>query len=247
MTDKENSGAAGNSPGMSPGAEDHADELMSAAPDVQAHVIQQQQADAAATTSTENSATAKLDKFGVAFDASKHTGSLLKNGGWRERKISGSTLAKPNKKKAAASAEATSDLDAQSMAAGAAAANSFFAVSTMMFGAEWQPLPKSQIGYDELELMSKSFGDYFKAKGVTDFPPGATLAMVMIGAIGMRMQMPETKKKMGGVRNWFGLRFAKWKVKREFKKRGIAARVEIRNGELLFDGKKESEFRAEKK
>lgn len=211
-----------------------ADLIADQAPEVQRHAIEShQQAEAA------NVASVEKDASGVPFDASKHTGSKLKSGAWREKK---SRLA-PAAKKTAAKETVSVDMEANARAAGAAAAGMMFGTCTMIMGGEWQPRTKAVAGYDENDVMGKAFGDYFVAKGITDFPPGITLAVMCLGYFTARLQMPETKSRFQRLKYWFGIRMAARKLRKEFAKRGIVARVEIRDGQLLVDGKPPAEHK----
>jgi len=210
----------------------HADEIAQASPEVQQHAI-----DEHARQESTTQAEAEKDINGTAFDAKLHTGSKLKSGEWRKRK---SVLGTPTPKKTADAKTGTvmtADQEGASRAAGAAAASMMFSSMTMLMGDEWHPRTEKAAGFDENKLMGQAFGDYFVAKGVTDFPPGVTLSFMMLGYISARMQMPKTRSKMQTFKTWCGIRYAAYKLKKEFKKKGIVAVVEIRDGVLTVDGK----------
>lgn len=216
-----------------PDAEQHAAEIAAQSPDVQQHAI-----DEAERQRKEADAQIPVDSKGTKFDAAKHTGTKLKSGEWRMKR-GASTLAAPRTKKTEAitGTVLSADQIAQSRAAGAAAAAMMFSSCTMLFGDEWQPRSEKECGFDEKNLMGQAFGDYFVAKGVTDFPPGVTLAFMTLGYITARFSMPKTRSKLSRFKSWLALRIAKRKLIKEFKKRGIIANVEIKDGVLLVDGK----------
>ncbi len=216
-----------------PDAAAHAQEIINASPDVQEHAIK-----AVTDSAQQADAAVELDKNGVKFDATKHTGTKLKDGSWRKKKgsVLGSTPAE-KKPLAGATPMLTPEQEGMSRAAGAAAINLVFGTMTQLFGDEWQPRTKAVAGYDERELMQTAAGDYCVAKGITDFPPGVTLSILGFGYFIARFQMPVTKQKLSGFKAFVAIRWMKYKTKKEFKKAGILARVEIVDGVLMVDGK----------
>lgn len=233
-------------PGNSSGngeTKSHAEEIANESPEVQQHAV-----DAALAKETANSpptesasgAAPKVDKAGVAFDAAKHTGTLLKSGNWRERK---STISAPKKsaKTSAAEVVATATNENKARAAAAVSVQMLTGTMTQFFGAEWQCRTKAEAGFDERDFMVESWGDYFVHKGIDDIPPGAAFGLSLINYFGTRAMMPETKKKVGRIKTWIALRLAKRALKKEFKKRNIMALVEIKDGVLLVDGKPRGE------
>lgn len=231
--DDEPNGEKNSGPPQLPDAEKHAAEIAAQSPEIQQHAI-----DEAERQKREADAQIPTDSKGVKFDASKHTGTKLKSGEWRMKR-GGSTLATPREKKSSpvSGTVLTADQIQQSRAAGAAAAAMMFSSCTMLFGDEWQPRPEKDCGFDERNLMGQAFGDYFVAKGISDFPPGVTLAFLTLGYVAARFQMPKTRSKLQKFKSWLALRVAARKLRAEFKKRNIVARVEIKDGVLLVDGK----------
>lgn len=236
--DSQDSGAQnapGNSATSAPGVDEHAAAIIENSPDVQQHAIDE----AARQRATEESQI-PVDDHGVKFDPKIHTGSKLKSGHWRTKKGAGSTLGKSAKQstpKAGGELVMTVAQEQQSRMAGAAAANMMFASLTMFFGEEWKPRTEKEAGFDEKKMTEDAFGDYFVSKNWSDFPPGVTLAFVLIGYSFARLNMPKTKEKVSGFKTWIGLRYARYKLKKEFKKAGIVARVEIKDGVLTVNGK----------
>lgn len=217
-----------------PGADQHAQEIANASPEVQQHAI-----DEAARQSAASEAEIPVDSKGVKFDSKIHTGSKLKSGEWRTRKTA-STLNVPKKSKAQSGGGElvmTELQEQKARMAGAAAASMMFASLTQFFGDEWQPRTEKEAGFDERKLMGDAFGDYFVAKNISDFPPGVTLAFVTLGYFCARLNMPKTKEKVSTFKTWCALRYARYKLKKEFKKQGIVARVEIKDGVLTVNGK----------
>lgn len=176
----------------------------------------------------------KVDDFGTPFDPEKHTGSKLKNGRWRERKKS--VVAAPRgKKKDATPQPSPQDIkraenEAQCRAAGVVAAGAMFMLCRGIMGEEWTP------SNDEIEMQNQNWGNYFVAKGISDIPPGAALFMGICAYAAPRFTKPKTQAKVSAAREWITLRIARWKIRRELKKRGIAAEVYIQDGEVFING-----------
>lgn len=182
---------------------------------------------------TSTTPASNTDDFGTVFDPLKHTGSKLKNGAWRERKKS--TVAAPRKKKDAAPQPSAADLkkaenEAQCRGAGVVAAGTMFMLCRGIMGEEWQPTA------DEVAMQNEAWGNYFVAKGVSDVPPGMALALGIGAYVAPRLTKPKTQEKLGRAKTWIALRFARWKIRRELKKRGITATVTIENGGIFING-----------
>lgn len=162
----------------------------------------------------------KRDKNGILFDAGRHTGSMLKNGSWRERKKRTSTVSAGPAPvdPSIAAAQQSELLKQQSRAAGIAAAHLTFMSCVAVGGREWQP---RDIPLDERATLEQAYGDYFMAKNITDFPPGVALAIALTMYAAPRFVMPETRTRLSKVKTWFAARIANAKLKREAKKRGI--------------------------
>lgn len=225
--------AAGNSD-----VEDAAAEIAGEAPVVQEHAVaaalERDKENQPANSPTADAT--KLDDFGTPFDPAKHTGSKLKNGAWRERK----KLVTPPKKDAAKTVAAMG-AENSAKAAGSVAADMLIGSMQMMFGGEWAARTKAQAGFDEREFMREAFGNYAVAKQWTDIPPGVALSCALMGYFCARFQMPETRSRFQRFKTWLALRIAARKLRAEFKKRGVAAIVEIKDGVLLVDGKPRGE------
>lgn len=237
--------------------ESAAEEIISQMPDVQEHAIQAAESERAASNPPPAPEGAQVDEFGTPFNPEIHTGSKLKNGRWRERKKKDgaaspkSVIGIPKQSTGNAAPVGPSQDEISARAAGVAAAGSIFMLGMMFGGEEWAPITDP---IDEKSNMEKAFGDYFVAKGVQDFPPGAALAIVLLGYAAPRFTMPKTRQRASSIKEWIAIRITKWKVKREFKRRNIRANVSIKGGEgfnandaILVNGKPLSEFRAETK
>lgn len=183
----------------------------------------------------------KTDKFGVPFDPEKHTGSLLKSGHWREKKAKAAPASQLNipggKKPAATAAQKSTALtpeekNARALNAGRVAASVQFQIGQMFGGKEFAPDSP-----EELDFYSKAWADYLVTKETPDLPPGVVLLGMLVAYPASRANRPETAAKISRARSWLALRITAWKLKREYKKRGIVARVEIKDGVLLVDGK----------
>lgn len=231
----DNAAPVENSSTSTPGVAEHAAEIIAASPEVQQHAVDE----ATRQRAAEESQT-PVDDFGVKFDPKIHTGSKLKSGHWRTKK-GASTLNTP-KSRAATTPKSgelvmTAEQEQKARMAGAAAVSMMVASLTMFFGDEWQPRTEKQCGYDEEGMLKQAAGDYAVSKNWTDFPPGITFAFVSLGYIVARFQMPKTRQKVSSFKTWLALRIAKRKLKKEFKKAGIVANVEIKEGVLMVNGK----------
>lgn len=222
-----------------------ADTIMSEAPDVQQHAVDEHESQQQAVD--EN---AEKDSAGTPFDGRIHTGTRLKDGTWRLKRnpsAEGSRVSRPRGKKEAA-ADSTSvsvevDNDAKAIASGKAAAHLIFMLGQTLGGPEWKP------EQPEIEFQEGAWIGYARASNMQDIPPGLILCIALASYAGPRFTQPETRARVGKVRHWVGLRVAKWKIKKELKKRGIEATVTIKGSntknamdEILINGKPASEL-----
>jgi hypothetical protein len=228
-------------------------EILEAMPEPQQHAID------AATQTAEETSNAQPDNgnpastvddsvWNPAIHATGRDGKGIrtKSGGWRKRR---GKAGQPSQVHTGSSnvvrPEPVAD-DASARAAGAAAAASVFMLGRAFGGESWSPTA------DEVKLQSDAWGNYFVAKGVTDFPPGVALTIALASYAGPRFFTPETKQRAGVIKHWFSVRVAKWRVKKELKKRGISAVVSIKGSKssdvydsILVDGKPFNEAAAE--
>lgn len=194
-----------------------------------------------------------LDDAGEAFNPAIHAASRTKTkqGHWKRRRGQGanrSTVRLPQQRNTT-TVDNTAAIEAAGEAAklnaklaGAAAANSVFLLGTVIGGEEWRPITVDKSGisfedYDEKKAMSEAFENYMLAKGITDFPPGLTLGMVLLQYASVRFAMPKTQAKVGRFKQWLVLRVAKRKIKKALKKQGIDAEVTIQNGDIYINGR----------
>lgn len=112
-------------------------------------------------------------------------------------------------------------LQAQSRAAGVAAAEMLFMAGQAFGGEEWAPMENKSIGLDERAMMHGAFGDYFVAKGKTDIPPGAALCFCIIAYAGPRFTMPKTQTRYQKVKG----AIVTWWVNRKLRKAGVELQV----------------------
>lgn len=230
-------------------------EIIGDIPEVQQHAIdafEQTQE----TKEDANSGSAKPDNAGVLFNPSLHAsgddgnGIITARGTWRKKRGTGSRVAssvasKTTKEVSPASganaspAPLTSEQIAAARQAGIAAAESMFMCGRMLGGEEWNPMVETHVlsdgkktVLDERTYHHEVWGNYFVAKGVTDFPPGLALFMALSMYVGRRVNQPVTAKKVKGVKN----RLKAWWIKRALKKKGIKAEVTIEDGEVIVKG-----------
>lgn len=217
-----------------------AGEIMDTAPTADEAVILQ--VPTADETPTEQEAPilsgGETDAAGERWDATKHSANKAKTskGLWKKRRGSQSSVARSDKSTQLAAADQAAQraaIEARARGAGIAAANSIFLIGTALGGEEWTPRNEP---LNEKAMMEQAWGDYFIAKGVTDFPPGVALLMCLTMYAAPRFTMPKTQQRARGLKAWVALRIAKRKLKKELKKRGIVAQVEIVDGALFLDG-----------
>jgi len=230
---------------------DEASEIIGDQPSVSEHAIaavgESTVAEASGDEAAPPPADGEKDSAGEVWNASVHSANKQKTakGVWRRKRGAGanttSRVILPDQK-AKLAAEAGETAKNNANMAGAAAANSIFLLGTMFGGEEWRPITIDEKGLsfapvDEKAMMQEAFANYMLAKGVTDFPPGLTLAMALMSYVAPRLAMPKTKERMKGIKGWIALRLAKRRIKKAFKKNGINAEVSIEANKLLINGR----------
>lgn len=208
-------------------------DLASSMPEVQDHAVAQ------AVVEQQAAQNATTDKEGKPFDSAIHTvgadgkGVFTVRGTWaqkRGRKAGAPatpTVARSSMNSASVvpSAQiAQQQQEAQSRAAGVAAAELLFMCGKMIGGEEWEPMQNKTIGMDERTMMHGAFGDYFIASGVKDIPPGAALTFCIIAYVAPRFAMPKTQtryqKVKGAVTTWW--------INRKLRKEGSDVQVQAK-------------------
>jgi hypothetical protein len=198
------------------------DELTSEIPEPQQHAIDQAQADAAANPGQDGAAseTVELDALGVPWNPEIHAtsattgkGVRTAKGAWRKRKGLTGSASHLNKGSTSSAAKAEPDqaevaratAEQQSRMAGAMVAQTMIYISAGIGGDAFQPRVVQIPGgnsYNEKDMLSQVWGDYFVAKGVVDIPPGIAL----LGGLSMyylpRFREPEVRKRAGGFVRW---------------------------------------------
>lgn len=224
------------------------DSIIGDMPEVSEHAIVAAQQSTPENNDNDGAVTGDKDKAGEVWNADVHTANKQQTakGLWRRKRgkaggVKSSSVALPDQREKQ-QAEARETAKNNARMAGAAAANSIFLLGTMLGGEEWRPITIDKEGLtfqdiDEKKVMSEAFSDYMLAKGVTDFPPGVTLAMALMSYVAPRLTMPKTKQRLKGVRGWIALRLAKRRIKKAFKKNNIDADVTIDGGNILINGR----------
>ncbi len=212
--------------------------LANGMPEVQEHAVAQAAAE-------QQSANANpTDKNGDVFDPATHVtgpdgkGMLTVRGTWAQKRgrkggnsapvtnagtVRNSTLGGPAAPPSpqALQMQQQQALQAQSRAAGVAAAEMLFMAGRAFGGDEWAPMENKSIGLDERAMMHSAFGDYFVAKGKTDIPPGAALCFCIIAYAGPRFTMPKTQTRYQKVKG----AIVTWWVNRKLRKSGLELQV----------------------
>jgi hypothetical protein len=234
-----------------------ANEILNAMPEPQQHAI-----DAAAAEEIHvesDTQTGDADSAGEVWNPAVHStgadgkGIKTAKGTWRRRRGAGtaprsSKVYKPADNAAAEAAQKAQEVAAASArAAGCAIASSVFMIGRAFGGETWKPTP------DEVSANNDAWTAYCLAKGIHDFPPGLAVCICTLGYAGPRLFTPETKQRAGTIKQWFMVRIAKRRVKKELKKRGILANVTIQGtagadpyDSILVDGKPFKEMPKEK-
>jgi len=218
--------------------------LASSMPDVQEHAVAQAAREAQAANDTD------ADKAGTPFDPAVHVtgpdgnGVMTVRGTWalkRGRKagnagnvttpgtVRNSTLggpAAPASPQAMQAAQAAQQ-EAQSRAAGVAAAEMLFMAGKVIGGEEWEPMQNKSIGLDERAMMHGAFGDYFVASGMKDIPPGAALTFCIIAYAAPRFAMPKTQTRFAKIKGTV----VSWWINRKLRKQGIPVQVQAKPAE----------------
>jgi hypothetical protein len=88
-----------------------------------------------------------------------------------------------------------------------AATNVFIVTGMSLFGDEWKP----NRDLNEPEAVVTAFENYFEAKGITDFPPGAALVMALGAYALVRLQQPKTLSKLERLALWSRAQFRRGK------------------------------------
>lgn len=196
------------------------DAILSVMPEPQQHAIAQHESE-----QQEAEDNAQRDANGEAFNPAIHSGSLLKNGTWRRKKSAGpntsaraGTIGRGKRSNATvgdAPAQPDNSAEVSARAAGIAAAGAVLMIGVAVGGEEWQPR-KDPI--DEREMLTGAFGDYFVAKGVTDFPPGVALFLALSMYAAPRFTMPQTRTRMQRFKDWIAIKV----LTRRMKKKGAS-------------------------
>jgi hypothetical protein len=221
-----------------------ATELAASMPDVQEHAVAQAQREQQAANDVPR------DKSGALFDPATHVtgadgkGTLTVRGTWAQKRgrkagnaapvtnagvVRNSTLGGP----AAAPTPQALQLaqqqqnEAQSRAAGVAAAEMLFVAGQAIGGEEWAPMLNKAMGLDERTMMHGAFGEYFVKSGTKDIPPGAALTFCIIAYIAPRFAMPKTQTRYQKVKG----ALVTWWVNRKLRKQGLEVQVQQKPAE----------------
>ena len=83
------------------------------------------------------------------------------------------------------------------------AASMYISTGVMIFGTEWLPDASKM----EREQLVSAFEGYFRAKDITDIPPGIALALACFGYAAPRLYMQETQSRIARFSMWCKLKF----------------------------------------
>lgn len=196
-----------------------ADSIIDETPEPQQHAIDQAAADAQSDPDSVAPEAAETDILGVPWNPELHatsatTGRGVKTakGVWRKRKgLKGTESrigagASSSAPKADPAEVARSNSELQARKGGEMMATLMIRISCGIGGESFIPKvieAPGGIKFNEHEMLSGAFGDYFVATGKGDLPPGWAL----LGALCMyylpRLQEPQVKARVGGIAGWF--------------------------------------------
>jgi hypothetical protein len=213
--------------------DDAATTVMESAPEVQPHVVEQH---------TREKAAAPGDVDGTPFDASIHAvgsdgqGIKTAKGQWRKRRGAAKAGAKSvvGNKASAGSAAGSATADAAAVAAGRAFAQLTFMCGRAFGGEEWAPILLVENGvtkYDEDAFMTEAYTEWCKAKNIKDVPPGVILSVALISYAAPRMRMPETQKRVAGLKTRIATWWISWRARRAERKAMKRQSADNRNTE----------------
>lgn len=215
-------------------ADDAADGIMNAAPDVQEHVV---------NAHTEKQAAAPIDNAGQTFDPKIHSsdatgkGILTEKGLWRRKRGAGKAPGSAKSTiggKTVSNGSNTPDAKEQAaIACGRTLAQTTFLVGRALGGEEWNPQKavdeKGTVVYDEEVMMTDAWTNYCRATNLSDVPPGVILCVALMSYAAPRFRMPETKRRAQSFKEWFVSKWVNWRVKRSMRKQ---ARTDSHNTEV---------------
>lgn len=213
-------------------------------PDVQEHAVQQ------AAREQQAANDAPTDKQGATFDPSVHVtgpdgnGVMTVRGTWAQKRgrkagnsapvtnpgtVRNSTLGGPAAPPSpqALHAQQLAQQEAQSRAAGVAAAEMLFVAGQAIGGDEWAPMLNKSIGMDERSMMHGAFGEYFVKSGTKDIPPGAALTFCIMAYIAPRFAMPKTQSRYQRAKG----AIVTWWTNRRLRKMGLDVQVQQKPAE----------------
>jgi hypothetical protein len=191
-----------------------AESIIGRSPSVSNHVIEQEQ----------EKGTTDID--GINFDPSIHVsdanGNPVKTAAGRYRNKSGrkpgvnSNTQKPaSQLNIGGKTTQEPDIADGTILAGKAAACMIFQAGCLIGGDEWQPVIDPNIGRNEPQEMEAAFISYFKAKGITDFPPGVVLALTIFAYAAPRFVQPKTKTRLQMIGLWIKSKIPRRKMRPE--------------------------------
>lgn len=163
----------------------------------------------------------ELDASGTAWNPEVHAtgadgkGVKTAKGLWRRRRgVSAGRASIVGAPSRAADPPAEAQA-VQARAAGAACAHTLFMLGQAFGGKEWAPRQNESV--NEVTMMEKAFGDYFVAKGYTEFPPGLALSIAVSAYALPRFAMPETRSRMTRAKQWIAAKYIAWKDRKKAK------------------------------
>lgn len=197
MTDREKN---------SDGTKTIADDITNNAPDVQQHAVDAEKQKAEAE--------AQRDKAGTLFDPLIHTSkpdgspSVTKAGYFRRKAQKQQTAPSPSivgkPGPGSQGKQETGQPGQQGDPRGAAIATveMIEKLGMMLASDEFAYIKNDQYGLDERASGYDVFEQYYRAKGIGDFPPGIAVAVWVISYIMPRFTMPKTKSRFGDIKLW---------------------------------------------
>lgn len=162
-------------------------------------------------TISDGNNSAPKDKKGRGFDAAIH----MSKDGVAILNPDGSIKMKPGRKAGSSYSYVPREAPqthAESMATGAAIAETIFIAFRAIGGEEFTPVVQN--GIDERANMIGAWQKYCEAKGITEFPPGAMVCMAMLTYVAPRFTVPTVRARFAGVFVGIRTRWKNWRARR---------------------------------
>jgi len=186
-------------------AEKLATEHVSEMPEPQEHAIEAEAEGRDQGTAHDHPYAGQVDADGTPFDPEVHatspdgTPSQTSKGRWRKRRGRQGRRSQLHDTAVDRQREAQRQ---QIQAAATYTVDSIGMLGQIIGGQEWQFLYDPQTGLDERAQGIEAWRRYYEARGITDIPPGAAIALWGVSYVAIRMTRPQTQTRMQRAWSW---------------------------------------------